>query len=135
MAEGFFRTFGDDTLEVKSAGTHPSTVNPFAIRVMAEIGIDLSHHTSKSIKQFLGETFDFVITVCDKAKEECPFFPGARQTLHHGFTDPADATGTDEEVLAVFRTVRDEIGKWVRQFLDSHQKPQTPSTQFHIPPH
>ncbi|NOY79352.1 MAG: arsenate reductase ArsC [Calditrichaeota bacterium] len=118
MAEGFFRVLGKGKVEVKSAGTHPTTVNPFAIRAMAEAGIDISHHRSKSIREFYGEPFDFVITVCDKAKEECPFFPGAGQTIHHSFLDPAEATGTDEDILAVFRAVRDEIRNWVQNFLD-----------------
>jgi len=118
MAEGFFNAFGKGKIEAKSTGTHPSTINPFAIRAMAEAGIDISHHRSKSIREFYGETFDSVITVCDKAKEECPFFPGARKTLHHSFVDPADASGTDDEILAVFRTVRDKIGNWVQNFLN-----------------
>ena len=133
MAEGFFNTHGEGKVEAQSAGTHPAHVNPFAIRAMAEIGIDISHHRSKSISEFYGEKFDFVITVCDKAKEECPFFPGARQTLHHSFVDPAEATSTEEEILAVFKTVRDEIQTWVRDFLDSQQISQIPPTQFHVP--
>ena len=118
MAEGFFNILGKGKIEAKSAGTHPSTVNPFAIRAMLEEGIDISHHRSKSIREFYGEIFDFVITVCDKAKEECPFFPGARQTVHHSFVDPAEAEGTDEAIMAVFRKVRDEIKNWIQEFLN-----------------
>ena len=131
MAEGFFNAYSNGNVTVRSGGTHPSHVNPFAIRAMAEAGIDISLHRSKSIKEFYGEKFDFVITVCDKAKEACPFFPGARQTLHHSFLDPAEATGTEEEILAVFKTVRDEIQTWVRDFLDSRQISEIPSKCGH----
>lgn len=117
MAEGFFKALGKDRIDAKSAGTHPSTVNPLAIRVMEEAGIDISSHTSKSFKQFWGETFDFVITVCDRAKEECPYFPGAKNYIHHGFEDPAAFSGTDEEKLLFFRNVRDAIMTWVEEFL------------------
>ncbi len=117
MAEGFFRSLGTGKVSVASAGTHPSRVNPYAIRVMAEAGIDISTHTSKSVRQFLGEPFDFVVTVCDRAREECPYFPGAKRYVHHSFRDPADAIGTDAEILTVFRQVRDEIKAWVEDFL------------------
>lgn len=119
MAEGFFRHFGRDRLEVQSAGTHPTAVNPYAIRVMKEAGVDISGQTSKSVNAFLGQPFDFVITVCDKAREECPYFPGARRYVHHSFRDPAEAVGTEEEILAVFRTVRDQIKAWVQDFLQN----------------
>ena len=119
MAEGFFRHFGRDRLEVQSAGTHPTAVNPYAIRVMQEAGVDISGQTSKSVNAFLGQPFDFVITVCDKAREECPYFPGARRYVHHSFRDPAEAVGTEEEILAVFRTVRDQIKAWVQDFLQN----------------
>ena len=119
MAEGFFRYFGGDGLEVQSAGTHPTAVNPYAIRVMKEAGVDISGQTSKSVNAFLGQPFDFVITVCDKAREECPYFPGARRYVHHSFRDPAEAVGTEEEILAVFRTVRDQIKAWVQDFLQN----------------
>ena len=132
MAEGFFNAYSNGNVTVRSGGTHPSHVNPFAVRAMAEIGIDISHHRSKSIQEFYGETFDFVITVCDKAKEECPFFPGAKQTFHHSFTDPAEAAGTGDEIMTAFRKVRDEIGNCVRDFLKSQPTPQTPPTQFHV---
>ena len=117
MAEGFFRHLGKGHIAVQSAGTHPTTVNPFAVRVMAEIGIDISGHTSKSIHQFWGQPFDFVLTVCDRAKEECPYFPGAGKMVHHSFRDPAEVVGTEDEILAVFRSVRDDIEAWVRDFL------------------
>lgn len=110
MAEGYLASF-DPRLSVHSAGTRPSQrVHPLAVRVMDEAGIDLSSHHPKSVDRFLAEPFDFVITVCDNAKETCPVFIGkVRRRLHIGFDDPAGATGTPEEVLGVFRRVRDEI--------------------------
>jgi len=110
MAEGFLKSF-DNSLIVYSAGTNPSTnVNPNAIKVMNEVGIDLSNNYPKSVDQFLNESFDYVITVCDNAKETCPLFIGkVKHHLHIGFEDPADAVGTNEEILTVFRKVRDEI--------------------------
>jgi arsenate reductase (thioredoxin) len=110
MAEGFLKSF-DESLLVYSAGTNPSTkVNPNAIKVMNEVDIDLSNNYPKNVNQFLNESFDYVITVCDNAKETCPIFIGkVKHHLHIGFEDPADAIGTDEEILSVFRKVRDEI--------------------------
>lgn len=110
MAEGFLRSL-DPTLEVCSAGTKPAAqVHPKALKVMNEIGIDLSHHTPKMVDRFLNEPFDYVITVCDHAKETCPVFTGrVRHREHLGFDDPAEATGTEEEVMAEFRRVRNEI--------------------------
>ena len=110
MAEGFLKSFNSE-LKVYSAGTKPSTqVHPKAIQVMKEEGIDISKNYPKSVGQFLNQSFDFVITVCDNAKETCPVFIGkVGKQLHIGFEDPADATGTEEEILSVFRKVRDEI--------------------------
>jgi arsenate reductase len=112
MAEGFLKSF-DPSLEVVSAGTKAaSRVHPKAIQVMNEIGIDLSGNVPKTVDQFLAQPFDYVITVCDNAKESCPVFIGnVKHRLHIGFDDPADATGTEEEILSVFRRVRDEIKK------------------------
>lgn len=112
MAEGFLKSF-DPSLEVVSAGTKAaSRVHPKAIQVMNEIGIDLSKNYPKTVDQFLSQSFDYVITVCDNAKETCPVFMGdVKHRLHIGFDDPADATGTEEEILSVFRRVRDEIKK------------------------
>jgi arsenate reductase len=117
MAEGFLKSF-DKNLEVYSAGTKPAEkVNPNAIKVMNEVGIDLSSNYPKLVDQFLNETFDFVITVCDNAKETCPVFIGkVGKQLHIGFEDPADATGTEEEILSVFRKVRDEIKRDFYEF-------------------
>ncbi|MDP1676228.1 MAG: arsenate reductase ArsC [Bacteroidota bacterium] len=110
MAEGFLKSF-DPSLEVLSAGTKAaSRVHPKAIQVMSKIGIDLSQNYPKTVEQFLSQSFDYVITVCDNAKESCPvFFGNVKHRLHIGFDDPADATGTEEEIIAVFRRVRDEI--------------------------
>jgi arsenate reductase (thioredoxin) len=110
MAEGILRSL-DTRLQVFSAGTQPaSRVSSKAITVMKEIGIDISSHTPKNVDQFLSQSFDYVITVCNHAKETCPYFTGkVAHRLHIGFDDPADAIGTEEEVLAAFRRVRDEI--------------------------
>lgn len=110
MAEGYLKSL-DKFLEVHSAGTNPaSQVNPNAIKVMNEIGIDISENKSKNVNEFINKPFDYVITVCDNAKETCPVFTGnIKHKLHISFNDPADATGTEEEVLSVYRRVRDEI--------------------------
>lgn len=98
-----------DKLEVESAGIRPSAVNPIAIKIMAEIGIDISEHRSKSVDEFQGTSFDFVITTCDAARETCPVFPGKARHLHWSFNDPAEARGSEEEILSAFRKVREEI--------------------------
>ncbi len=110
MAEGFLKSF-DNELEVYSAGTKPSKeVHPKAVEVMAEIGIDLSDNFPKNVSKFIEKNFDFVITVCDNAQESCPVFGGnVKKQLHLGFEDPADATGTEDEILEEFRKIRDEI--------------------------
>ena len=113
MAEGFVNALYSDRYLAFSAGTEPSTVSPYAVRVMQEIGIDISDHRSKSVDQFIDQDLDYVVTVCDHAKEACPFFPGGRKALHKGFQDPASVAGTDEENLDVFRRVRDEIRDWI----------------------
>lgn len=96
-------------MQAFSAGVRPKGVNPRAIQVMAELGIDISHHYSKTVADLPEKDFDLVITVCDRAAEECPFFPGPTEVLHVGFPDPAQASGSDGEILAVFRQVRDEM--------------------------
>lgn len=117
MAEGFLKSF-DDELEVYSAGTKPAEkVNPFAIKAMKEVGIDISNAYPKNVEQFLNDSFDYVITVCDSAKETCPVFIGkVGKQLHIGFEDPAEATGTEEDILSVFREVRDEIKRDFYEF-------------------
>ena len=109
MAEGLLRELADGQMEVYSAGTEPSRVHPLAIKTMAERGIDISGHTSKHLSQFLGDTLDYVITVCDDANETCPVFPGAAHRIHWSFPDPSAAEGSEEERLAVYRTVRASI--------------------------
>ncbi len=109
MAEGLLRHLAGDRFEVMSAGTEATHVRPQAIEVMGEIGIDISRQESKTLERYLGEPFDYVITVCDDANEACPVFPGAKSRLHWSFKDPSQATGGEEERLEVFRTVRDEI--------------------------
>jgi arsenate reductase (thioredoxin) len=118
MAEGWLRAQAGDRFEVFSAGSHPTgQVHPGAIQAMAEIGVDISRHRSKSMSEFLGQTFDYVITVCDNAAEECPIFPGPAKRLHHGFADPAKAPA-DQQIEA-FRWVRDELTVWLRSALDT----------------
>jgi arsenate reductase len=116
MAEGLLRHDAGDRFEVESAGTHPSQVRPEAIAVMREIGIDISTHHSKSVEEFAGQHFDFVLTVCDNAKESCPVFPGHTNRIHHSFSDPADVQGSEEERLAAFRQIRDEICRYLHVF-------------------
>ena len=121
MAEGFLKSL-DSRLEVHSAGTVPaSRVHPKAVQVMKEIGIDLGVAFPKSVDQFLNQSFDYVITVCDHTKETCPVFTGrVKHRLHIGFDDPAEATGTEQEVLQVFRRSRDEISQQVKRFYSEH---------------
>jgi len=120
MAEGFLRSF-DPEIEVFSAGTLPSSqVHPKAVEVMKEKGIDLSGHYPQKVDEFLDDAFDYVITVCGHARENCPVFLGdVKQHLHIGFEDPAEATGTEEEVLGEFRRIRDEIRDRMKVFLQS----------------
>jgi arsenate reductase len=119
MAEGLLRARGGDTYAVFSAGIEARIVHPLAIKVMAEIGIDISDHTAKGLEVFATEPpMDLVITVCDEAQEACPFFPHARSQAHWGFPDPSRASGTAAEQLSVFRHVRDEIATTIDQFLD-----------------
>ncbi len=118
MAEGWLRRFGGSAFEVASAGTHPAErVNPLAVQVMAEAGVDISRQHPKHLEQFLKEPWDYVITVCDRANEECPFFPGGKTRLHWSFEDPAAAVGTEEERLRVFRRVRDAIRDRFAEFV------------------
>jgi arsenate reductase len=120
MAEGLLQARGGESYAAFSAGTHPRSVHPLAVRVMAEIGIDLgpaSGHRAKSLDEFRGQSFDLVVTVCDDAAEECPFFPGARRQEHWGFPDPSAVSGSEEERLAAFRAVRDAIAARIDGFL------------------
>jgi len=120
MAEGFLKSF-DENLEVYSAGTKPAEgVNPFAVKAMKAVGIDISNSVAENVDKYLSQSFDYVITVCDNAKETCPVFMGdVKHRVHIGFDDPADAVGTEEEVMPVYRKVRDEIK---RDFFEFYQK-------------
>ncbi len=117
MAEGFLKSF-DENLEVYSAGTNPAErANPYAIKAMNEVGIDISNGIPENVDKYLNQSFDFVITVCDNAKETCPVFMGdVKHRLHIGFDDPADAVGSEEEVMPVYRRVRDEIKRDFYEF-------------------
>jgi arsenate reductase len=119
MAEGLLRHDAGDRFEVYSAGTKPSQVRPEAIAVMGELGIDTSGQRSKSIDEFDGEKFDYVLTVCDDAKESCPLFRGEAVRLHRNFEDPAARQGSEEERLAIVRRVRDEIREYLKTFVSS----------------
>ena len=121
MAEGLLRHFAGDRFEVHSAGTEATSVRPQAVSAMAEVGVDLSGQESKTLERYLGEPFDYVVTVCDAAKEACPVFPGAKNYWHWSFEDPSQATGTEEERLEVFRTVRDEIRERIEKELLSEE--------------
>ena len=116
MAEGFIRALAGDRFEVESAGTEATRVHPLAVRAMNEVGIDLRSHTSKTFDRFLGEKWDYVITVCDSANERCPLFPGAVVRLHWSFDDPSAIQGTEEARLAAFRRVRDAIRTQLEQW-------------------
>jgi arsenate reductase (thioredoxin) len=118
IAEALLGHLGGAAFEAHSAGTHPRGVSPLAVAVLAEVGIDWSAATSKSINRFLGQKFDYVITVCDRARETCPVFPGSRNTLHWGLDDPAEVEGTDENMLAAFRGTRQELSLRLRPFIE-----------------
>ncbi|MNE48757.1 Low molecular weight protein-tyrosine-phosphatase wzb [compost metagenome] len=117
IAEGYLRHFAGDKALVYSAGVETHGVNPKAIAIMAEDGIDISGHTSNNITEYQGVDFDYVITVCDHAKERCPFFPSNAKKFHENFTDPAKATGTEEEINEAFRAVSNTIKQYVQQFV------------------
>ena len=116
MAEGIVKSQYGEYYDVYSAGTEPLEVNPYAIQVMKEIGLDISKQRSKSLEEFRDFRFDYIITVCDQAKESCPFFPGG-VIMHKGFKDPSQYSGTEDEILASFRKTRDEIKIWISETL------------------
>ncbi|UPT66418.1 MAG: arsenate reductase ArsC [Sphingobacteriales bacterium JAD_PAG50586_3] len=120
IAHGYLQHFAGTKAVIYSAGIEAHGVNPKAIEIMAEDGIDISYHTSNLVDEYIDIPFDYVITVCDNANERCPYFPGKTQRRHHNFTDPAKATGTPEEVKEVFRQVRDEIREYARFFVAEH---------------
>lgn len=117
IAEGFFRILGDEKIEISSAGLTTHGLNPLAVKTMSEIDIDISGQTSDSLEKYLRLSFDYLITVCDKAAENCPVFPGQAKRLHWPFDDPAKAAGSESEKLLIFAKVRDAIGERVKQFL------------------
>ena len=112
IAEGFLNALAGDRYEGYSAGMEATKVNPYVVKVMMELGIDISRHRSKSIEEFRGKNFNYVVTVCDHAKETCPFFPGEK-ILHKSFDDPSEFKGSEEEILKKTRRIRDEIREWV----------------------
>jgi arsenate reductase len=126
IAEGYLRFFAKGNAEIYSAGVETHGVNPRAIATMLEDGIDISQHTSNNIDEYLNIHFDYVITVCDNAKERCPFFPTKAKKFHHNFPDPAKASGTDEEINTAFREVREMIKLYCKDFIEQvtvHTKP------------
>ncbi len=116
MAEGLLRHIGGDKFEVESAGTEKTQVQPLAMEAMQEIGVDISRHTSKTLDQFRSQAWDYVITVCARANESCPTFPGDTKRIHWGFDDPSAAAGSHDEKVRVYRRVRDELVGRLRQF-------------------
>lgn len=116
MAEGLLRHDAGDRFDVESAGTKPGHVRPEAIAAMKDLGIDITSHRSKSVDEFAGQQFDYVLTVCDNAKESCPVFPAKTVTIHKSFEDPAALQGSEEDRLSLFRRVRDEIRAYLREF-------------------
>lgn len=117
MAEGLLRHMAGDKVQVFSAGVHPSFLHPMAVKVMAEIGIDISSHSSKSVGEFIDQSFDYVVTLCDHARQSCPLFPGKHRKIHWNVLDPAIALGNEEERLKVFRKIRDVISLNCQNFV------------------
>lgn len=120
MAEGYLRKFANGKAQVYSAGIETHGVNPKAIEVMKQDGIDISHHTSNNIDEYKSIHFDYVITVCDNAKERCPFFPSLAKKFHQNFPDPAKAQGSKEEIMQEFRNVRDRIKTYSKKFVEEN---------------
>jgi arsenate reductase len=129
MAEGLLRHDGGPQFEVLSAGTRPSQVRPEAVKVMSEAGIDITAQRSKSVDEFAGQEFDYVITVCDSAREQCPIFPGKTRRIHWSFDDPASIEGDEDARLAVFRRVRNEIRERLRDFISKRGAERDPASQ------
>ena len=127
IAEALLRDFGGADFDVNSAGTEPKGVNPYTLQVLDEIGIDWSGARSKSATQFLGQPFDYVITVCDRARQTCPVFPGNHNTMHWGLDDPAEVEGTDREKLEAFRRTRTEVATRLRPFVELSRKARQPA--------
>ena len=126
MAEGLMNALYGDRFQAFSAGAEATAVRPAAIKVMAEIGIDISSHRSKSIDEFMDQRFDHVVMVCDNAARDCPFFPGGRDTIHHAFKDPAACEGMEEEILDCFRLCRDDIRRWIEETFGAREDIKSP---------
>jgi arsenate reductase len=120
MAEGYLRHFAGSQAQVYSAGVEAHGVNPRAIKIMKEEGVDISGHTSNNVNEYRGINFDYVITVCDNAREQCPWFPGGAKIFHHDFPDPAKATGTEEQIMQRFRDVRNKIRDYCEDFVSTN---------------
>lgn len=120
IAEAYLRQFAKDLAHIYSAGIETHGVNPRAITTMLEDGIDIAHHTSNNVNEYTNIAFDFVITVCDNANERCPYFPSQAKKFHHNFPDPAKALGTEEEIAAQFRAVREQIKQYCKAFVSEH---------------
>jgi arsenate reductase (thioredoxin) len=120
IAEGYLRQFSNERAEIYSAGIETHGVNPRAIQIMQEDGIDISGHTSNNINEYVTLDFDYVITVCDNANERCPYFPATVEKFHANFADPAKAVGTEAEIMTEFRSVRDEIKTFCKKFISDH---------------
>ena len=120
IAEGFLRHYAGEKANVYSAGVETHGVNPRAISIMNEVGIDISNHTSNHVDEYRNINFDFIITVCDNAKERCPYFPSKAERLHYNFPDPAKASGTEEEIVNEFRRVRELIDEYCKDFVEKH---------------
>jgi len=117
IAEGYLRHFAKDKGEIYSAGVETHGVNPRAVQIMKEDGIDISSHTSNNVSEYMDIDFDFIITVCDNAKEQCPYFPSQAKRFHHNFPDPAKAKGTEKEIMNEFRSVRNQIKEFSERFV------------------
>lgn len=120
MAEGWLRHFAGDKVQVYSAGTHPEGVNNYAIKVMKDVGIDISNHLSNNVQDYMDMSFDFVITVCDNAKERCPYFPTTSKKIHKSFYDPANAIGTYSNQLKVYKDVCNELKQYFQKFSEDY---------------
>lgn len=116
MAEGIFRHYFGEKCDVYSAGSDPQGIHPISVQIMAEMGIDISKHKSKSLKEFEGHKMDYVITLCGDRQDACPFFAGGRKYIHQSFKDPSAVNGTEEDKIKHFRSVRDELKKWLDEF-------------------
>lgn len=119
LGEGYLRFFADGKAEVYSAGVETHGVNPRAVKIMAEDGLDISSHSSNHVDEYAGIDFDYIITVCDHAKERCPYFPSKAKRFHHNFPDPAKAVGTEDEIMAEFRAVREMVKKYCADFIQN----------------